>query len=257
MQQCILFHTHLWHERVQSAYGKLKDECPHGSDIVVLYDNTDGMFNPDLLAPDSAYHLFTLDMLRQTYDMRCCSRAATLYPGNGIIPVFAFARSHPEYEYVWRIEHDVRFSGNWIDFFRAFADTTADLLATTVYRRAFRPEWNWWGSLKTPFWLWRKPELIRCFLPLCRLSHHACERLEKAQHQGWRGHEEVFVSTLLHHYGYTLEDIGGSGEFVRPGNEQRFYTNTPKKPGLRPGTFVYQGPCEPLVKPNTLYHPIK
>ena len=66
------------------------------------------------------------------------------------------------------------------------------------------------------------------------------------------------VKTLLKHYGLRVEDIGGEGEFVRPENMGRFYTNTPEKDGLAPGTMVCP-PCKPdmTMRSGKLYHAIK
>jgi hypothetical protein len=100
---------------------------------------------------------------------------------------------------------------------------------------------------------------VRAFLGVSRLSRSACETLDRAfTVDGWAGHDEVAVPTILRTYGLSLEDIGGDGEFVRPGNENRFYTNSPTRPLLAPGTFV----CPPRVpdsldQPGKLYHPVK
>ena len=62
----------------------------------------------------------------------------------------------------------------------------------------------------------------------------------------------------MSHYGLSLEDIGGQGEFVREGNLNRFYENTPTVKSMSPGTFVCP-PAHPIdvALPNRLYHPIK
>jgi hypothetical protein len=45
---------------------------------------------------------------------------------------------------------DVRFTGHWLTFFEHFAHSQSDLLATTLFDYAFRPEWDNWDTLKSP-----------------------------------------------------------------------------------------------------------
>jgi hypothetical protein len=56
----------------------------------------------------------------------------------------------------------------------------------------------------------------------------------------------------------TLEDMGGTGEFVRPSNINRFYRNTPSAASLGPGTFVFRPVMDkPGHEPNMLWHPVR
>ena len=43
---------------------------------------------------------------------------------------------------------------------------------------------------------------------------------------GWSGHHEVVIPTAVSYLGMKIEDFGGNGEYVRLGNENRFYDNT-------------------------------
>ena len=55
-----------------------------------------------------------------------------------------------------------------------------------------------------------------------------------------------------------IEDFGGNGEFVRPGNANRWYTSTLTSQTLAPGSFVARPiRFRPGFKPNTLWHPVK
>jgi hypothetical protein len=55
-----------------------------------------------------------------------------------------------------------------------------------------------------------------------------------------------------------LEDIGGNGEFVRPENVNRFYTNTPLDEDHAPGSMVFR-PARSWTgaRRNMLWHPVK
>ena len=75
---------------------------------------------------------------------------SALIPGNAHLADLSFYEAHPEYDYCWTIEYDVRFSGSWAVFFEEFQNNTADLLATHVRRYEEEPAWYWWGTLRTP-----------------------------------------------------------------------------------------------------------
>ena len=62
------------------------------------------------------------------------------------------------------------------------------------------------------------------------------------------------TATLLFAAGMNLEEIGGDGPFVRPGNTERFYTRHSGPTGTLRWRPVW---TEPLTRPNTLYHPVK
>jgi hypothetical protein len=181
----------------------------------------------------------------------------SIVPGNCIFPILLFAREHPV-GYIWKVEYDTRFSGDWKFLFQQFVNNESDLLGTTIYRYDFRPEWNWWKSLKAPNRSLDTKLLLRGFFPVFRLSQKAYRILNDAYEEGWSGHYEVSIPTILNYYGCSIEDIGGDGEFVKPGNRNRFYTNTPAAPGLAPGTFVCPPhDCNDSSVSNLLYHPIK
>lgn len=38
-----------------------------------------------------------------------------LLPGSNHFPLLKFYREHPDYDYYWMVEDDVRFSGDWND----------------------------------------------------------------------------------------------------------------------------------------------
>jgi hypothetical protein len=103
-----------------------------------------------------------------------------------------------------------------------------------------------------------QPDLVRAMFPFARFSSRAMDALIEAGQAGIDGYYEVLWPTVLHDRGLVIEDIGGDGPFVRPGNENRWYTNTLENQNLSPGTFV----ARPIrfsrgFKRNTLWHPVK
>jgi hypothetical protein len=178
--------------------------------------------------------------------------------GNADLPLLLLYLSHPGYRYYWLVEYDVRFTGSWREFFAAFDDNDADLLGTSLRRFEDSPGWDHWGGLHVPILAPDSHERLRGFFPIYRVSNRALAVLHDAGLRGCSGHMEGVMPTLLYNLGLRIEDIGGDGEFVRPGNTNRYYRNTLTGDSLSPGTFVYR----PVIakagdEPNKLWHPVK
>ena len=170
--------------------------------------------------------------------------------------VLAFRQLKPDYDHYWVVEYDVEFSGRWADLFSAFSDNRSDLLCTNMHRFETNPTWGWWKSLVWP--VGPRPELVRGFFPLARLSARAVDALIVAGQRGVDGIYELVWPTVLNHEGFTIEDIGGNGPFVRPENINRWYTSTLTDQELAPGSFVSRPiRSRPGWKRNTLWHPVK
>ena len=195
--------------------------------------------------------------------------------GSGLIPGFcdlafvpaAISPALAAYDYVWFIEYDVDFAGDWDTLFAALHDSRADLLTTTLYPKADCPDWVHWSWLQTPPGL-RDDQLIRCFAPIARFSRRFLRAYVEAIHSlAWRGHQEALYPAVARHSGLAIEDIGGPGPFTPPERRMRHYTNKPGSYGeLGPGTFVFrpaqqfsyfhEAPGEFTLR-DLLYHPIK
>ena len=64
----------------------------------------------------------------------------TIMDGNFHFVLLDFYRQHPEYDYYWLIEYDVRFSGNWKTFFSFFHDKDEDFWAAHVEIKEDNPD---------------------------------------------------------------------------------------------------------------------
>jgi hypothetical protein len=170
--------------------------------------------------------------------------------------LLAFREIKPQYDYYWLVEYDVEFSGRWSEFFEAFIGNASDLLCTSIHRRETNPAWAWWKSLVWP--TEERPEPIRGFFPLARLSGRAIDSIIAAGRSGVDGFYEVMWPTVINSRGYVLEDIGGDGAFVRPENINRWYRSSPTNQSLSPGTFVFRPiRSRPGRESNKLWHPVK
>jgi Protein of unknown function (DUF3405) len=254
--ECIVFLSHHRDAGAMAALAKLEEECGSSFTIVPLFDHTKKGFPIDHVA--GARSVTCAQVTRQLpYRKKHSQHRGTFWPRNIDLPLMWFFHENPCYEYYWVMEYDVRFTGHWMEFFRHFAASKSDLLATTLFDYNFRPGWDNWNTLQSPQ---RVPEQdrVRALFPLYRISNAAIRAVHQAYCDGWSGHYEVTIPTILKTRGFTLEDIGGSGRYVAAGNHNRFYRNSPGIAGLAPGTFtVAANEISPDYPQNMLWHPIK
>ena len=197
-------------------------------------------------------------LLRLPYPTKCAPAGWRINPGNADLIPLSFGYERPEFDRIWGIEYDVHYEGDWSVFFDHFEASDAALLTTTLYRespwRIPRPP-----SRSPSFQHYDEKRWIRAFLPIFRLDRRGWEAIDAAYRAGCGGHNELTWPTILDHAGLPLEDIGGDGGWVRPGNRNRFYFNTPRTFSMSPGTFVFRPPLQRamLHRENTLWHPVK
>jgi len=167
--------------------------------------------------------------------------------------------------YVWVLEYDVDFSGDWSRLFRQFQNTPSDLLTTTVCLKGETPEWFHWRRTGAPPGV-DSLHFYRAFMPIFRISQRlALAYGEATEDGGWEGHYEFTIPTVAHAAGFSVEDIvAGRPRSFRWARYQN-YENHPGNDWLRPGTMVWR-PSRPnyffeapneFRKRNMLYHPIK
>lgn len=197
--------------------------------------------------------------LREIQDAGFPMLRDTIVPGSTHLPLLLFSMRNPQYDYIWLIEYDVRFSGKWPWFFDYWRGSTAHFLTCRLQPHHENPTWYWWKSLslKDPLPL---PALIRSFNPIYRISRDACRFLVESARAGNVGHYEVLVPTLLLREGFVLEDLGGVGPFVAPKNTACFYTSMHPnhKPKYARATFRWRPEWHSVgLRRDSLYHPVK
>ena len=183
-----------------------------------------------------------------------------IYPGSTHFPLFNFLISKHDFDHYWLIEYDVRFSGDWRYFFQECTSLQEDFLSPHLYYWQEEPAWYLWDSLTHPEKTIPLERRLRCFHPVMRISRQALQALMKTHQEGWRGHGELLIPTLLHEQGFTMADFGGTGSFVPPGWENKFYASASPDPGgkLEKGTFRFRPSfIRAGREKNKLYHPVK
>jgi len=261
-REAVVFISHTLSEPVLSRFRQLERETAPEKDVFFAYDTTGvnaaSRQTTRQLVGDGLRTFEVSQIVDTAYpDPWADSGEKSIVPGNIDLLFIYFSKIEPSYSRYWFIEYDVAYTGPWSEVFQRFKQSTADLLGTTLTPYEHRPNWYWWPSFDPASELDRS-KWVRGFFPIVRLSTDAIELLDEGYRAGWTGHYEAVMPTLLHTKGLEVEDIGGTGYFVKSKNRNRFYTNTPDHPTLAPGSFVYRpARPEPGRQSGTLWHPIK
>jgi len=247
MSEEILFITHKKNDGIEKAARKLRREMGNRK-LSILSHSVE--FN----LPGVPVHHFDRSVLHKTGFPVI---GDGIIPGHAHFPIFShIEKTGFQHEFYWVIEYDVRFTGKWQLLWKYYNSNSADLITTHINGYPETPDWPWW-ELSHPANEIPLPERIRSFNPIYRISAKAVLFLSDAFRSGWKGHNEVIIPTLLHHYGYKILDMGGNGMFTE--NGKRFYTGMSDRNGkLLTGTFRHKPPMKrPGILRNRLYHPVK
>lgn len=250
----ILFVSHVFDRTILDRLEKLSEQTADFGTLFV-YADVHGENPGDV---NGRVERFDFEAIRREYPRIL---GTTLVPGNCHLPLLHFFKCHPQFQYYWVIEYDVVFTGDWRQLFGAFSNQPADFLASHLRRQEEEPSWYWWKSIQAPAGRGLPTTFTRAFGPIQRLSHRALEALERRVKEGWVGHFECLVPTLLADEGYLLADFGGDGSYVPLGFRNRFYRSFSWPDGrlIHLGSMRFRPYVSSLrfARRNTLYHPVK
>ena len=244
MKQAVLYLTTKSNEWTLSAFHALEQSLQGMADVYFAYHQQGDVLPVSLQNIENLF-VFTSDVLKELGYTPI--ERGKLVPGSNHFPLLKFYKENQGYDYYWLVEDDVRFSGEWKDFFGSFASCTSDFLSSVIETKAENPTWYWWTSLKTGNEVIAEEKLLKSFNPIYRLSRQALACIDAYLRIGWMGHYEVLLPTLLYNKGFLLEDFGGEGTFVRPENNAKFYDDTSMR----------IAPVLPDDRKNYLFHPVK
>lgn len=259
-KELVVYLSHLKTDRIIKDFYRLQKT---GGDrrTVFMYHKMNSIEMPDAAGfkdsenlPDSHY-LFTTEILNR---MMFPTLGDTMY-GHVHFPLFEYYSKYcgKENDYIWFIEYDVAFTGEWNYLFDYFRESDADFIASHIETYDENPDWHRW-KLEHPYDFIPKNKRVRSYNPIYRLSSQALEFLDKRFRDGWKGHNEVTFPTLLYNNGYELLDFGNRGAFTRKETENFYYSYPIRFFPSYVGTMRYR----PVFKKagmlkNTLYHPVK
>lgn len=251
----LLLATHRIDEGILSLYYKLYEEAENEADVWLLLETEDG--NMPHLPEEVHCYPFSVDTLNE---LGFEPIAETIVPGSNHFPLWQFRHDHPEYAYYWSIEYDVRFSGHWNKFLRFFRDKKEDFISSHIQTLEENPYWPHWRRMHTAGIFIRQTEYLKSFNPIYRISARAMDSVEQFLLSGASGHHELLLPTWLHHQGFSLRDMGGTGSFVYPEKENLFYTDCDAHDSWYQASSMRYRPLytvEDMNIANKLYHPIK
>lgn len=253
MNTAIIFTTHVENDAVKRQILKLRDETKDAGEFYVGYQ-ADKL---SMRMPDGVKAFpFTIRGLNQLgYHPRGCS----LMGGNFHFVLLDFFRHFPSYDYYWLVEYDVRFNGDWKDFFSFFEDKEEDFVSAHIETVEDCPRWYWWNTLETVKFHPTREELRKSFNPICRLSWRALDLLHRRCKLGDSGHYEVLIPTLFHHFQLGMADFGGRGRYTYKGHPDLFYLSDPDSTEENRCTHRFRPAYteEDMRVKNMIYHPIK
>lgn len=254
-KQVFLLLTHFYNEAIVQKYNKLRSDLDSDEyDIFVLLHSSDGT----LMTSDCSIPCYVCSN-EQLATLKYKSIAPTLLPGSCHFPLMYSYLNNSRYKFYWMVEYDVCFSGGWnllMDDFKVFE---FDLLSAHVehFDESVNGDWTWWKRCNDSGYDISK--CIKSFNPICRFSSRALACLDSHHRMLRCAHSEVFIPTVLFHSGMTLADIGGCGEFVPSGFENKYYI---RLDGVNNGTIRYRPEFDASVldnfqSENLIFHPVK
>lgn len=257
-QNVVLLLSHFTNDFVIKKYEKLSKELDPLRYKTVLLLNKNISYPPDV---PSYVKIFMADT-KSINSLHYSPLESTLLPGSCHFPLMSFFLKYPIYKYYWFVEYDIEFTGKWSVLMENCDINLCayDFLSCHVeeYNAKKNNEWIWWhrgNNLDVPL-----AKCIKSFNPICRYSREALAYIDLYQKRGFTAHSEVLIPTCLHHAGYKIGDLGGTGNFVPHGYESKFYI--PKSNCINDGTVRYR----PVYTKdqitnsgllNCLFHPLK
>ncbi len=234
----IIYRTRDVNDAVTREIARLRAEAPDCQVVVVAYQ--DKYLPGDSEPEKSVFRYGRGDLESLPYPRKVKSVDWKHPTGHHDLPVLKYFQDNPGFDYYWVIEDDVRWSGNWQDFFADLGKSRADFLGTAMQRRAANPNWHWWTTLETGGETVAPEHMVKCFGPVIRASAAGLRAIDAKYRAGWTGHFELIWPTACMAAGLAAEDIGGTGEFTPQDRRDRFYMNNVETWHLFPGTFVFR-----------------
>ena len=256
----LLFLTHRWDDVLRHRFERIVREAGETADVFLLIRKCDETGQALAKFPPRAGKLagFDQEHLAQKLGFPTMKPDA-LVPGSTHFPIMAFHRQLPDYIHYFAVEFDVEFTGNWGALVRDVTGQAPDFASMHFHTPDEKPDWRWWDHCHPAQadcdWASDRANLRRSFNPVYCLSNSAIEQLDQAHRDGWKGHYEVLLATILTQRGGKIVDLGdyciGEEQNPKPGKPVdtistfRWRPNVSQRELLRRSTG------------KTLFHPVK
>lgn len=233
----------------------------HGHDILLEEeegDNTEGTIsNNELVATSNS-------LLRQIPEIKLWPQRRgkleyfdSIVSGTTKSSFLKFVSSHPEYDFVWHLEADAFYTGDWSDILWLSGYPKTDFL----YPKAFNQSGtDWWTKLADGHCSvqGRTCEEIcpfQVYWMVSRMSHRfACTLLEVIGNKTAIGHHEAVTLSVAEAFGFVHQPIDrawiAKDDGFHAGNSKPFSERELER---RSNSLAQGG----VPQPNKLYHPVK
>lgn len=258
----VLFLTHLWTPAVRARFERLRREIGDAGAVFLLAQKSPAMQQVahDFAENPSALVAFDPAILSKHLRIPYL-RGKSLVPGSTHFPLLAFFRHRAEYDFYVVIEHDMELSGNWRELVGDVTGAAPDFASSHIAAREDDPDWPWWTVVHPADadreWARDARNLRKSFNPLYALSRHGLEVLDAAHRDGWHGHYEVVLATLLTQRGCKVVDLADLGLYVAGGQDARGGAPPEQLSTVRWRPEVTPEEFERRTNGRTLFHPVK
>lgn len=249
----VLFLTNKDDQRIFEEFSKIKDAQNDPHTAKIIYHKTSeniplGIEKDIFIIDNSILHSLGYKPIK-----------SNLLPGSNHFALMSFYREFPNYDFYWYIEDDVRYNGKWENFFDVFKNNLiSDFISSHVRFYAFNRNWYWWNTLKFKEQTDHGLSMVSSFNPIFRISKKALAYLDNAMTNGWEGHHEVLIPTLLTNAGFVVNDFGGNGPFVLRDFAEKFYKGNLGEKGKELSSMRFRPFIDEkeIIAPF-IYHPVK
>ena len=182
---------------------------------------------------------------------------------NPDLAIMRFFVGNPNFDYYWVIEYDVRFTGNWKTIIDDLMKSDADLLCTHLTSRRSDPNWMHWNAFSSGNEKLDETDMIRAFLPFCRMSQKLMRSIDSRCKNDWAGHPEALWPTIAKSAGLKIEEIGGRSQNVPTDRRGKYYDSFMSQSGVFLSTFgawpFYSAKSnfQASSPQDVLWHPVK
>lgn len=254
----LLFFTHVDDPRVRRHFAKIKQDLAGIMPVFFVYQY-------DEIVPD-----FVVDIqigegdIEAYFPRRSSERIVEKRRINSgyYDTVFMTAAMNPlldDFDYIWCVEYDVDYTGNWTDLFSQIdnheKEECYDLIACCFGTYLDSPDFTHWQYSKIPPDLHSNDREFdhrrNCFMPISKLSKTFVRKyIEIVNQDYWFGHFEILIPTIASLYGFSSFDLMKTVPQVM--NDRTF--------GYRPvrsEVYYAENRLGPSWEEGVLYHPVK
>lgn len=179
------------------------------------------------------------------------------------IPAFC-SEMLSEFDFIWMIEGDVDFSGNWSAFFERATCCTVDLIGVHFTKRKDSTNWVHWRRFSAPPVI-SSESVAKGFFPMVRLSRRfLAAYVSEMANPEWTAHLEAAYPTIAFHHGFSMAAVAQTPAAAAPSLAD---FTTPPVPDVTDresfhcdfnlsNSYFHETP-ENFPRRNRLYHPVK